>query len=85
MIAYNTTDLHNRIIQQQASEAFRASCIGEASLAGILKAHPDKLYTPNYFIRLALGALTFVVVLFSIFLAVLLFGIDSATLVMLLL
>lgn len=66
MTAYNITDLHNRIIQQQASEAFTTSCIGEENYAGILKAHPDKLYTPNYFIRLALGALTLVAVLFTI-------------------
>lgn len=77
MTAYNTTDLDNRLIQQQASEAFRTSCIGEESLARILKAHPDKLYTPNYFIRLALGVLTFVAVLFITFLFVLFFGTNN--------
>ncbi len=77
MTAYNSTDLNNRVVQQQASEAFRTSCIGEESFARILKAHPDKLYTPNYFIRLALGVLTFVAVLFTTFLFVLFFGTSN--------
>ena len=74
MKAYNTSDLENRHIRQQASEAFRNSYIGEESYAGILKAHLDKLYTPNYFIRLALGVLTLIAVLFTTALSVLFFG-----------
>ncbi|MEO6639254.1 MAG: hypothetical protein ABIN25_13330, partial [Ginsengibacter sp.] len=77
MTAYNISDLYNRIVQQQASEAFRTSCISEESYARILKAHPDKLYTPNYFIRLALGALTLVAVIFTTALGILLFGASS--------
>ena len=77
MPAYNTSDLYNRIIQQQASEAFMKSCISEESYCRILKAHPDKLYTPNYFVRLALGILTLVAVLFITALGILFFGANS--------
>ncbi len=73
MTAYNITSLQNRIIDQQASEAFRNACISEESYKGILKAHTEKLYTPDYFVRLALGILTLVAVFFTTALGSLLF------------
>jgi hypothetical protein len=65
MQAYNKTDLYNKYVQQQAAEALQTACISNESYNRILQAYPCKLYTPNYFIRIALGLLTIVAVLFS--------------------
>ena len=64
MQAYNKPDLYNKYVQEQATEAFQTACISSGSYNKILQAHPCKLYTPNYFIRIALGLLTIVAVLF---------------------
>ena len=72
MPAYNSNDLYSSLVQQQASASFRDECIGEKSYRKILQSHPDKLYTPNYFIRIALGLLTIIAVLFVTVLLVLL-------------
>lgn len=61
MQAYNQEDLDSKEIQEQSSEAFYAGCIGAETYAAILQAHPYRLYTPNYFIRIALGLLTLVI------------------------
>ena len=72
MPAYDSNDLYSCLVQQQASASFRDECIGEKSYRKILQSHPDKLYTPNYFIRIALGLLTIIAVLFVTVLLVLL-------------
>ncbi len=74
MPAYNSTELYNQTVQQQASEAFLRTCITEKSYKTILQSHPGKLYTPNYFIRIALGLVTIIAVLFTAILFGLLFA-----------
>ncbi len=74
MQAYNKPDLYNKYVQEQATEALQTACISNESYNKILQAHPCKLYTPNYFIRIALGLLTIVAVLFSGLLLGLLFS-----------
>jgi len=65
MQAYNKIDLDNKYIREQAAEALQTACISNESYNTIVQAFPSKLYTPNYFIRIALGLLTVVAVLFS--------------------
>ncbi len=84
MPAYNSKDLYNRLVQEQASEAFRSTCIGEESYKKIVESHRNTLYTPNYFIRIALGVLTIIAVLFMGILLGLLFGISGSAQVVIL-
>ncbi len=65
MQAYNKTDLYNNYVKAQAAEALQTSCINNETYNKIQQAYPSKLYTPNYFIRIALGLLTVVAVIFS--------------------
>ena len=74
MPAYNSTDLLNQIVQEQASDAFLTGGITEENYKKILQSHTCKLYTPNYFIRIALGAVTIIAVLFTAILFGLLFA-----------
>ncbi len=74
MPAYNSNDLYNQIVRQQASDAFRTTCISEESYKKILQSHPVKLFTPNHFIRIALGVVTIIAVLFIAILLGLLFA-----------
>src|SRR5881275_1468492 len=64
MQAYKHKDLCNKLVQQKASEAFEAQHISAETYKTILEAHPSALYTPNFFIRIALGLLTIVAVFF---------------------
>lgn len=77
MKAYNSTDLYNLHVQEEASKAFHASCIGDDSYKNILEKHQHKLYTPNYFIRIGLAVLTIIAILFSGILLGLVFGADG--------
>ncbi|MEO7562158.1 MAG: hypothetical protein ABIT07_06145, partial [Ferruginibacter sp.] len=79
MKAYSSSDLYSRIVQEQASAAFLAACIDEDSYKKILLSHSSKLYTPNYFIRIALALLSLVAVLFSAILLGLMFDTNSST------
>ena len=63
--AYNYTDLYNKYVREQALEAFQKKGISTESYEKTVQAHPFDLYTPNYFIRIALGLLTIIAVLFS--------------------
>jgi len=85
MTAYNNTDLYNKYVQEQASEAFRNKCIDEAVYRNILEKHPHTLYTPNYFIRIGLALLTFVAIVFSLTLVWLITGASSDEAIMTLL
>ena len=78
MQAYNYSDLYNKYVDEQATEALQTACISNESYNRILQAYPSKLYTPNYFIRIALGLLTIVAVLFSGLLLWLLFCIRHS-------
>jgi hypothetical protein len=77
MQAYSKIDLCNKHIHEQATEALQTGCISNVSNNKILQAYPSKLYTPNYFIRIALGLLTIVAVLFSGLLLFLLFSMPE--------
>lgn len=79
MQAYRKIDLYNRYIGEQSTEALQTGCISSESNNKILTAYPSKLYTPNYFIRIALGLLTMVAVLFSGLLLSLLSSASGAT------
>ena len=76
MQAYKKEDLYNKLVQQQSSNAFEAQQISADTYKSILAAHPSALYTPNFFIRIALGLLTIVAVLFSSLLIWLISGAD---------
>jgi hypothetical protein len=65
MQIYKSTQLYNRYVQERASDALEDHLISNASFQKIKEAHPDTLYTPNFFIRIALALLTAVAVLFS--------------------
>ena len=69
---YKKEDLHNRYVIEQARSAYKSACISQSSYAAILAAYPDKLYTPNIFIRIALALLSTVAISFF---SVLLFSI----------
>lgn len=64
MQSYKYKDLYNKLVQQKSSEAFEAQHINAETYRTILEAHPSALYTPNFFIRIALGSLTIVAVFF---------------------
>jgi hypothetical protein len=68
MQAYKYTELYNKQVQEESSAAFLKECFTEETYKNILQAHPVTLYTPNYFIRIALGLLTVVTLLFVCFL-----------------
>src|SRR5678809_941796 len=85
--AYKNSYLYNKYVREQASEGFHGKSISAASYEKIVQAHPFDLYTPNYFIRIALGLLTIVAVLFSTLLIWLISGEsgDNATVALLIL
>ncbi|MEP7319897.1 MAG: hypothetical protein ABI921_14175, partial [Panacibacter sp.] len=79
MTAYNNTDLYNRHVEEQASEAFHRECISSETYKNILLQHECKLYIPNYFIRIGSALLTIVCILFSgILLGLLFISSDEA-------
>jgi hypothetical protein len=78
MKACNTTDLYNKYVQEQASEAFHTVCISDETYKNILVAHRYEIYTPNYFIRIGLAVLTIVAILFFALLVGLLFNISGS-------
>ena len=65
MQIYKSTQLYNRYVQEKASEALGEHLLSTESFQKIKDAYPDTLYTPNFFIRVALALLTAVAVLFS--------------------
>jgi hypothetical protein len=64
MQAYKYTTLYNKQVQEQSSQAFVQGCFTEETYKKIVQAHPVTLYTPNYFIRIALGLLTTIILIF---------------------
>ena len=65
-------------MKEQSMDALHSSCIGQESFSKIKGRYIDKLYTPNYFIRIALGLLTMVAVWFSGLLLFMITGIFSS-------
>jgi uncharacterized membrane protein YgcG len=84
MQAYSYTNLYNKYVREQVLEAFQRKGINRETYEKTVRAHPFDLYTPNYFIRLALGLLTIIAVLFSTLLIWLVTGAsnDDATVVL---
>lgn len=86
MQAYRSNDLYNKIVIEQASDAFLAGAINEDPFKKIIQSHRSALYTPNYFIRIAMAVLSAVAVLFSSALLGVVFHPDStAAIIMLML
>lgn len=79
MQAYRKVDLYNQYVQENAAEALQTGCISANSYSAILQAFPRRLYTPNYFIRIALGLLTIVTILFGGLLLFIITAADSYT------
>ncbi|MEO6289306.1 MAG: hypothetical protein ABIO76_05270, partial [Ginsengibacter sp.] len=79
MTAYNLASLYNQSVQEESSEAFQTGFISEESYKKILLSHPGTIYTPNYFIKIALGILTGVAVLFAAILMGLLFATGDSS------
>lgn len=74
MHIYSYKDLYNKYVQDKASYAYQSKSISEESYKNICTTYTSRLYTPNYFIRIALGVLTLVATMFSALLIGLLFG-----------
>lgn len=79
MIAYSENELYNYSIRTQARESFETAEIRKESLDKIEYEYPSKLYTPHFFIAIALGLLTIVALTFTGFLFWLLTNADSST------
>ena len=77
MQAYNYSDLKNKAIREQSSEAFLDKTISDESYGNILAHYPSSLFTPNYFIRIALMLLTIIAVSFSALLLTLVLSVGS--------
>src|SRR3954463_2047944 len=65
MAIYTSTDLQNKYIKEQVLKLVLNGSISHQNFARILSAYPCRLYTPNYFIRIALGVLTIIAAIFS--------------------
>src|SRR4051812_13314207 len=65
MTIYTPTDLYNKYLQDQVLKEMLSGGVSNENYRTILSAYPCRLYTPNYFIRIALGVLTIVASLFS--------------------
>jgi hypothetical protein len=75
---YSNSDLYNQYVLEQADEALNTNSIGDDSHRNILTAYKTSLYTPNYFIRIALALLTIVAIVFAGLLLALIFSITVA-------
>lgn len=65
-MGYNSTWLKNRLIVQEAGEAYAQQLITEAELKSVKRIYPVGFYTPNYIIRIGMFLLTLLVLLFSL-------------------
>jgi len=73
MQIYSSNDLYNKHVQDEISEAFSRKIISKPTYDLVLSTHTSNLYTPNYFIRIALAVLTIVSITFSGLLLVMVF------------
>ena len=73
MIAYQSTNIHDILMQEQAEIAVNQNCIEQSEFDNILKTYPSDFYSPNLFIRIGLFMLTLVIASFSFGLLLLLF------------
>ena len=65
MIAYSENELYNYHVRHQAHGATESGDISMESYKQIEDAYPTKLYTPHFFIAIAVGLLTMIAVLFT--------------------
>jgi hypothetical protein len=86
MIAYNKTYLHNKNVQQLVSSAYENDLISSDELQQIKEKYPVHFYTPNFFIRIGLFILTYLVVsfTFSLFSLIFMSSIENAMKVLML-
>ncbi|GEO10947.1 hypothetical protein [Segetibacter aerophilus] len=73
MHIYIDTDLYNKHVQDEAYQAYGKKYITEEAYKNIRDNYTSNLYTPNNFIRIALGLLTIVAIIFSALLVILVF------------
>ncbi len=66
MLIYNTAQLDNRLIGQDTDNAAAEGIISDETSARIKAAHPDKLYSPNIFVRVGLMIATILCVMLII-------------------
>ena len=76
MIAYSKKELFNCYVLSHAGEDFRNFKISQESMQKIEKVHACNLYTPNFFIAIALGFVTILAISFTAVLFSLIAGID---------
>lgn len=77
MTAYGKNNLYNKYVRENASDAFELGLIPASTLDAIMEAHPVKLYTPNIFIRIGLGLLSAIAIIFFGVLVGLITGISE--------
>ena len=65
MIIYNKEWLLNKRLQIQALLAFKVGVITKEENENVLQSYPVGFYSPNFFIRIGLGVLTFIIILFT--------------------
>lgn len=65
MIIYNKDWLINKDIQEQIITAFKQGVITKEEQEVVINKYPVGFYSPNYFVRIGLGILTFITVLFT--------------------
>src|SRR5205809_6506587 len=65
MHSYSVTDLNNMYVQRGTEEAFDAGILSKESNEKIKTSYPCRLYTPNFFIRIALSLLCIVCITFA--------------------
>ena len=82
MLAYSKSTLKNLAIQKQAKTAFRLRLISPFAFDEIMRSYPVNLFTPNVFVQLGLGVLTFLIVLALYFLLALLTGFGQPATIM---
>jgi hypothetical protein len=65
MIIYNKEWLINKHIQTQALLAYKSGIVTKEEKGYILQTYRVVFYSPNYFIRIGLGILTFIIIFFT--------------------
>ncbi len=78
MIAYSENDLYNCYVASEARQAFEDYEIDEESFLKIRKVYSCQLYTPSFFIAVAMGLVTIIAVSFTAALILLMLKIESS-------
>jgi hypothetical protein len=65
MIAYNNEWLNNLLVQDQADKAINTNCISKEEKEIIAASYPVGFYSPNFFVRIGLFILTWVILIFG--------------------